>query len=186
MWFSLQNSRPFTKLSWLPMQNRLGANLTEFMRHFLGSEGEEVRKSDVYAAIKRLVADAEAASVRVLMTRMERLRPVQQMICRRSGNAPRTERYFDQLRGWTSEACTRSCFPFTRTSRRKQFGIDEFTSSLWILDSFIIRRMVVGVPSNSLSGLFISLCRSNPATDTPSAWLSAALGKEDKNRRWPR
>jgi hypothetical protein len=29
---------------WLPMQNRLRPSLTEFMLHFLGSEGEEVRK----------------------------------------------------------------------------------------------------------------------------------------------
>jgi uncharacterized protein with ParB-like and HNH nuclease domain len=46
---------------WLPMQNRLGATLTEFMRHFLGAEGEEVRKTDVYAAIKRLVVDSDSA-----------------------------------------------------------------------------------------------------------------------------
>src|SRR5947207_4391022 len=58
---------------WLPMQNRLGSSLTEFMRHFLGAEGEEVRKGDVYAAIKRLVADSDAPSVRLLMSRMEQL-----------------------------------------------------------------------------------------------------------------
>ena len=37
---------------WLPMQNRLGQGLTEFMRHFLGAEGEEVRKGDVYTAVR--------------------------------------------------------------------------------------------------------------------------------------
>ena len=58
---------------WLPMQSRLGTSLTEFMRHFLGSEGEEVRKGDVYAAIKRLVADSDAPSVQLVMRRMEQL-----------------------------------------------------------------------------------------------------------------
>ena len=58
---------------WLPMQNRLGQGLTEFMRHFLGAEGEEVRKGDVYTAIRRLVINSNTASVRLLMTRMERL-----------------------------------------------------------------------------------------------------------------
>jgi uncharacterized protein with ParB-like and HNH nuclease domain len=58
---------------WLPMQNRLGSNLTEFMRHFLGSEGEEIRKGDVYAAIKRLVANSNAPSARLLMSRMAEL-----------------------------------------------------------------------------------------------------------------
>lgn len=31
----------------------------------------------------------------------------------------------------------------------------------------------------------ISLCRTKPVTEAPSAWLAAALGKEDKSRRWP-
>jgi hypothetical protein len=66
-----------------------------------------------------------------------------------------------------------------------QFGGEEFIASLRILDSYIVRRMVVGVPSNSLSGIFISLCKIKPVTDSPSAWLSAALARESKNRRWP-
>ena len=45
--------------------------------------------------------------------------------------------------------------------------------------------MVVGVPSNSLSGLFIALCKTKPVTETPSVWLSGSLAREDKNRRWP-
>jgi hypothetical protein len=66
-----------------------------------------------------------------------------------------------------------------------QFSTAEFTASLRILDSYIIRRMVAGVPSNSLSGTFISLCRIKPITENPAAWLSAALARESKNRRWP-
>ena len=48
-----------------------------------------------------------------------------------------------------------------------------------------MRRMVVGVPSNSLPGVFIALCRSKPVTETPSAWLASELSRESKNRRWP-
>ena len=44
---------------------------------------------------------------------------------------------------------------------------------------------MVGVPSNSLLGTFISLCKAKPVTESPSTWLSAALGRESKNRRWP-
>jgi len=45
--------------------------------------------------------------------------------------------------------------------------------------------MVVGVPSNSLAGLFVGLCKVKPVTETPSAWLSQALISGEKNRRWP-
>lgn len=66
-----------------------------------------------------------------------------------------------------------------------QLGIADFLESLRILDSYIVRRMVVGVPCNSLAGVFISLCKSRPVSETPEAWLSATLAREGKNRRWP-
>jgi hypothetical protein len=66
-----------------------------------------------------------------------------------------------------------------------QLGVAEFVASMGILFSFILRRMVVGVPSNSLAGLFIGLCKTKPVTETPSIWLSGSLAREDKNRRWP-
>jgi hypothetical protein len=171
---------------WLPMQNRLAANLTEFMRHFLGGEGEEVRKSDVYAAIKRLVADSDAASVRLLMTRMERLSVLYSRLAA-SGSEPVAElsRYFDHFRRLDFGSVYPLLLALYEDYIEQQFGVDEFISTLRILHSFILRRMVVGVPSNSLSGLFISLCRTKPVADAPSAWLAAALGKEAKNRRWP-
>ena len=53
MRFSVTDQQGVYDGLWLPMQNRLGQGLTEFMRHFLGAEGEEVRKGDVYAAVKK-------------------------------------------------------------------------------------------------------------------------------------
>jgi uncharacterized protein with ParB-like and HNH nuclease domain len=38
---------------WLPMQRNLGDNLTEFMRHYLMRNGEEVLKDDVYSQLKK-------------------------------------------------------------------------------------------------------------------------------------
>ena len=55
MRFSVTDQQAVYDGLWLPMQNRLGQGLTEFMRHFLGAEGEEVRKGDVYTAVRRLV-----------------------------------------------------------------------------------------------------------------------------------
>jgi hypothetical protein len=66
-----------------------------------------------------------------------------------------------------------------------QFAEEEFLEVLKALFSFIVRRMVVGVPSNSLAGLFVGLCKIKPVIETPSAWLSAVLAAEQKNRRWP-
>jgi hypothetical protein len=171
---------------WLPMQNRLGASLTEFMRHFRGSEGEEVRKGDVYAAIKRLVTDLDAPSIRLLMSRMAQLSVFYSRIATVTPE-PSDElgRFFVRFRRLDFGTVYPLLLSLYEDYMDGQFGADEFIATLRILDSYIVRRMVVGVPSNSLSGIFISLCKIKPVTDTPSAWLSAALARESKNRRWP-
>ena len=171
---------------WLPMQSRLGATLTEFMRHFLGSEGEEVRKGDVYAAIKRLVANSDAPSVRLLMSRMAQMSIFYSRIATVAPE-PNEElgRFFVRFRRLDFGTAYPLLLSLYEDYVDGQFGAEEFVASLQILDSYIVRRMVAGVPSNSLSGTFISLCKAKQVTETPSAWLSAALVRESKNRRWP-
>jgi len=171
---------------WLPMQNLLGAALTEFMRHFLGSEGEEVRRGDVYAAIKRLVSDSDPPSVRLLMSRMAQMSIFYSRIATIAPE-PNEElgRFFVRFRRLDFGTAYPLLVSLYEDYTDGQFGEEEFVASLRILDSYIVRRMVVGVPSNSLAGTFISLCKAKPVTDAPSAWLSAALGRESKNRRWP-
>jgi uncharacterized protein with ParB-like and HNH nuclease domain len=186
MRFSVSDQQGVYDNLWLPMQNRLGQGLTEFMRHFLGAEGEEVRKGDVYTAVRRLVTDSDSASVRILMTRMERLST---LYGRLSGVAaetnPELNQYFDHFRRLDFGSVYPLLLALYEDFIDGQFALAEFVSSMSVLLSFILRRMVVGVPSNSLSGLFIALCKTKPVTETPSAWLSTSLAKENKNRRWP-
>ena len=167
---------------WLPMQNRLGPNLTEFMRHFLGSEGDEVRKGDVYAAIKRLVGDSDPPSVRLLMGRMAQLSVFYSCI---AGLAAEPNDalacFFVRFRRLDFGTAYPLLMSLYEDYMDGQFGAEEFIATLRILDSYIIRRMATGVPSNSLSGVFISLCKGKPITESPSAWLSVALARESKN-----
>jgi uncharacterized protein with ParB-like and HNH nuclease domain len=171
---------------WLPMQTRLGVGLTEFMRHLLGAEGEEVRKGDVYTAVKRLVTDSDSDSVRILMTRMERLSTLYVRITGEVSD-PQADlsHYFDLFRRLDFGSVYPLLLALYEDYVDGQFALTEFLATVGILLSYIVRRNVVGVPSNSLSGLFIALCKSKPVTETPSAWLSAALASESKNRRWP-
>ena len=186
MRFSLNEQQSVYENLWLPMQNRLGTNLTEFMRHFLGSEGEEVRKGDVYAAIKRLVANSDGSSVKLLMTRMEKLSVLYSRVAT-STPEPNAElkRYFEEFRRLDFGTVYPLLLALYDDHEDGQFETDDFLKVLQVLFSFIIRRMVVGVPSNSLSGLFIGLCKTKPVTESPAAWLAEVLVREDKNRRWP-
>ncbi len=186
MRFAVNEQQAVYEHLWLPMQNRLGPTLTEFMRHFLGAEGEDVRKGDVYASIKRLVTDAESDSVKLLMTRMEQLSVLYSRITT-PDLEPNAEfrRHFDFFRRLDFGTVYPLLLALYEDYGDGQFAEEEFLSALRMLFSFIVRRMVVGVPSNSLAGLFVGLCKIKPVTETPSAWLSAALCSEEKNRRWP-
>ena len=55
MRFTVATQEQIYKELWLPMQRILGDNLTEFMRHYLMREGEEVLKDDVYSQLKKRV-----------------------------------------------------------------------------------------------------------------------------------
>lgn len=171
---------------WLPMQTRLGPSLTEFMRHFLGAEGEEIRKGDVYAAIKRLVADSATASVRLLMSRMENLSVLYSRIATLADDESNQQlaRFFARFRRLDFGTAYPLLLSLYEDHADGQFDAEEFIECLRILDSYIVRRMVAGVPSNSLSGTFISLCKSKPVTNEPAAWLSGVLAREGRNRRW--
>jgi len=140
----------------------------------------------VYAAIKRLVADSDAPSLRLLMSRMAQLSVFYSRI---ASIAPEPNddlgTFFVRFRRLDFGTAYPLLLSLYEDYVDGQFGIEELLATLRILDSYIVRRMVVGVPSNSLSGIFISLCKLKPVTDSPSAWLSAALGRESKNRRWP-
>jgi uncharacterized protein with ParB-like and HNH nuclease domain len=159
---------------WLPMQNRLGVNLTEFMRHFLGAEGEEVRKGDVYAAIKRLVADVDTPSVGWLMSRMERLSVFYSRITQPANEPhPQVSHYFEHFRRLDFGTAYPLLLALYEDYEDGQYATGELLEVLRILHSFIIRRMIVGVPSNALSRLFITIRKSKPVKETPSGWLSA-------------
>ncbi|MGA2850512.1 MAG: DUF262 domain-containing protein [Terracidiphilus sp.] len=171
---------------WLPMQNRLGPNLTEFMRHFLGAEGEDVRRGDVYASIRRLVANSEAPAVKLLMTRLEKLSVAYSRII---GSSPEPniqfKRYFESFRRLDFGTAYPLLLTMYEDYEEGQFAEVEFLAVLRILFSFVIRRMVASVPSNSLARFFVGLCKSKPVTDSPSTWLSGILCAETTNRRWP-
>ncbi|MBN8734007.1 MAG: DUF262 domain-containing protein [Acidobacteria bacterium] len=186
MRFSVSDQQAVYDGLWLPMQNRLGQGLTEFMRHFLGAEGVEVRKGDVYTAVRRLVTDSDSDSVRILMTRMERLSTLYARITGVvSDPQPDLSQYFDRFRRLDFGSVYPLLLALYEDYADGQFALAEFLATLGILFSYIIRRNVVGVPSNSLSGVFIALCKSKPVTETPSGWISGALASESKNRRWP-
>jgi Protein of unknown function DUF262/Protein of unknown function (DUF1524) len=171
--------------SWLPMQKGLGDSLTDFFRHYLGSQGHDIRRTDVYATVKALVKEEDAAAVRV---RIERLAKLAEFYSRITALSPDPDaelgHCFSGFRRLDFGTVLPLLLKLYAQYDEGAFARQEFLECLRVLDSYIVRRAVVGVASNSLAGLFISLCRAVPG-EGPSVWLREALASETKTRRWP-
>ena len=73
MRFMVATQEEISKDFWLPMQRRLGDNLTEFMRHYLMRSGEEVLKDDVYSQLKKQVQATSEEGVKSVLEDMHRV-----------------------------------------------------------------------------------------------------------------
>jgi uncharacterized protein with ParB-like and HNH nuclease domain len=140
---------------WMPMQDRLGESLTEFIRHFLMRDGKIVRQNDIYCTLKESIEDRshediiaylqEVAAFSCCYARL--LRPGEERSGRIAERMERLNRY---------EATT--AYPFLLNVYRdydlKKVSESDFVAILDMLESFLIRRFICGVATSGLTKIF--------------------------------
>jgi uncharacterized protein with ParB-like and HNH nuclease domain len=138
---------------WNPMQDALRDNLTECIRHFLGMKnGSVVKQTDVYFALKGMVANRDA---------IDSLKEI-----------ARFAKYYEKLLDPELELHSGIRHQLTRLNRLKvttaypfllrcyeryyqdELLADEFTTILKVIENFILRRFVCNVPTNQLNSIF--------------------------------
>ena len=169
---------------WFPMQQRLGQNhLESFFRHQYMTGGEFVRERDIYQAWRRrleLVPDTALAS------ELETLAHFSTFYQRLLNPEVEPNLYISErlkrLNRWGGQ----TMYPFVLWlyERGELDAIDavEFERILGVVESFLVRRLFAGVPTNQLNRLFARLAHQLPPGDVLSA-TRAALS--ETSRRWP-
>ncbi|MBI3944428.1 MAG: DUF262 domain-containing protein [Armatimonadetes bacterium] len=145
---------------WKPMQDELGPDLTEFIRHYLMKDGGPVRQGDVYLALK---------------ARGDQLAPPE--VLRYLDEITVYSRYYGKLLQPDREPDARvreriarlnrievtSAYPFMLNAYHEyatgRISPEEFADILETVENFIIRRFVCGVPTNQLNKIFPTLYR---------------------------
>jgi hypothetical protein len=181
-----QEQEKIYRTFWLPMQERLGESLTEFMRVFLMQSGSDIVKGDIYAALKRrmstiadgMVAEeiAELDSASVEYSKF--LSPVLE-------SRERLRRRLVTLQRWeaaTSHPFLLQCF---RANRAGSLTLEELEEILGIVESFVIRRAICRVPTNQLKKIFLALVREVKSAGTAQAVRASLMGGT-LGGRWPR
>jgi uncharacterized protein with ParB-like and HNH nuclease domain len=171
---------------WRPMEADLKEGMTEFLRHYGMRFGRNVRKGDIYTACKgEFEKLKDAAAVREQLREMNLaargyekfLRPDEEDDVRVAAglramieldNTVTYPLLLRLYRGWQREA----------------YSTQDMIDALLALESFYVRRLVCGVPTNALNKIMLEICTNLPDFSLLT-YLKDKLGSGSGGRRWP-
>ena len=171
---------------WRPMETCLNDSMPEFLRHYAMRHGQNVRKGDIYTASKAEFEKLkEANDVRAKLAEMKLAALCYEKFL--NPDAEANSRIAKSL--WVMQELDSTVFYplLIRLYRGWEEGIysfEDIESSLAVLESFHVRRLVCQVATRELNKITLELCLNLP-DKSPVAWLKEKLGGSG-GRRWPK
>ena len=171
---------------WRPMEDALKDHMSEFLRHYGMREGNNVRKGDIYTASKNEFEKlTDALEVRKKLAEMKLAALAYEKFLNPTleGNA-RLSKGLKALQDLDSTVFYPLLLRFHKAWQQEVIDTDSLVECLDSLESFYVRRMACGVPTNALNKITLELCSHLPK-GAPIDWLTENLGKGSGGRRWP-
>jgi hypothetical protein len=158
--------------------------LEEFFRYEFMSYGMSVRQGDVYQAWKkRLERKSSVQVMEELSVLVEHSRAYRRLIDPDTEPNPLLRRSFHRLKRWVAQ----TVYPFLLYVYRlyESGGVEVcgFVEVLQIIESFLVRRLFAGVPTNTLNRIFLRLSDQLPQGLNLMEGTRAVLS--EPSRRWP-
>jgi hypothetical protein len=171
---------------WMPMQQRLDAHLTEFMRQYLMKDGEEVVKAEIYPALKKRVAELDSPAVESQLKAMSMFSEHYLRLVKPDEEANlAVRRYLLRLQRWDLTTAHPLLLRLYDSWRREKLTAGHLVECLRMIESFAVRRAVCEVPTNQLKRIFLQLAKGFKEDDTV-AWLQSDLASGSHGARWPK
>lgn len=181
-----EQERVYSKY-WVPVEKLLQSNLTEFLRHYTMKDGDDIKQGGIYSAIKsKLKSMNQPNAIEAEVQSMQRFGDFYSRFL--SPAHEKTDNIRDCLENIKEIKVTTSYPLLLRMFDSRQAGDlsdTELHKCLGLIESFVVRRSVCGVPTNPLNKLFIQLSRNFPNTDH-AQWLMRSLSSLGGNRRFPK
>jgi uncharacterized protein with ParB-like and HNH nuclease domain len=171
---------------WVPMEQRLGDKLTTFLMHYGRKDGTEVRRNTIYSSFKERIEKLHNTAE--LESEIKALNRDSEYYARfltpeKEGSGALRSKLI------TLDALdVSSCYPLLL----KLYGAmdeglateDDIAKCLNLMESYLVRRSVVGLPNNAIDQLFVQaagLLDVKDVVNSTNNRLSAATGR----MRWP-
>lgn len=171
---------------WKPMETQLKDDLTNFLRRYAMKGGDNIYVGGIYRATKEqftklgtpdeveieIVNMCDFASYygRILKPELEASVKIRKRL-----------QSLGQLDVTTSYPLVLRLFD---TRRLGKLSDDEFEQCIGLIEAFVVRRAVCGVPTNALNKLFLQWVRNFPS-DGIESWLRKSMSSGDGGRRFP-
>jgi uncharacterized protein with ParB-like and HNH nuclease domain len=172
---------------WMPLESKLKSDLTEFLRHYIMKDGENIKQGGIYAAIKDKLKkldstqaiEAEAESMkrfgelysRFILPRQEETATIRECL-----------ENIKELKVTTSYPLLLRLFNARQIGCLNDANLEK---CLNLIESFVVRRSVCGVPTNQLNKLFIQWAKNFPNSDHVQ-WLHQTMSSGIAGRRFPK
>lgn len=170
------------KKYWSPMEDILGENLTEFVRHYLTKSGKEIKQNQIYFEIKDRISKGDAISylkdlyifanyyAKLLNPEREEKESIRKYLHR-----------INRLKTFTVYPFLLNCYDDLSQDRISE---EDFLAILKIIENFILRRFICNIPTRGLNRVFALLYsqvskNSNLAADSFLVRLKSDLQSHD-------
>lgn len=182
-----QQTRLYEKY-WFPMEQSYGNEyellFNSFMRDYLTFKQKEIpRKDGVYEAFKNYVHTRGLSIEEIIADIFEFSSYYCKMTLHKETDKKLNEAFF-RLSQLKVDVCHPFLIPVYRDYAHQTISADDFLSIVYRVESYVFRRAVCGIPTNSLNKTFMLLYHQiNPENYMES--LDAALILADNYKRFP-
>jgi hypothetical protein len=140
---------------WQPMQRRLGEDhLTEFVRHYLTHFGQFVKESDVYTMLKARI-DGSGRDARAHLEELAHFAEQYELLLSPSKlDVPALRDRLARLQRLEVTVAYPFLLPLLVERARGELTDDAFGAILDLVETFVVRRFVCGLPTHALNKVF--------------------------------
>ncbi len=170
---------------WLPMQQTLDINLTEFIRHYLTRDGVEIKKDEVYFQIKERMIKRDAIDyLKDLYEFSEYYAKLLDPLKENNLKIRRCLERINRLEQATVYPFLLNCYHDYEENNLLEA---DFIAVLQILENFIIRRFICNVQTRGLNRIFSVLySQVSKASNLAHADFVERLKLDLQNRDYPK
>lgn len=137
---------------WQPMETRLGERLTDYIRHYLMMDGSIVKQNDVYHSLKDKVDQNNA--IEYLKDLSNTSIYYQKLIYPENESDNMIKKYLFRLNRIEVTTAYPLLLNFYKSFALNKINSSQFTDLLKLLENYLIRRFVSGLPTNQLNKIF--------------------------------